>query len=719
MSIALIAPGRAMMVSHRQPVLWRPFGGATGSSGGAGAGAFSGPFPSAIAGLAGWWDAGTYAGLVDANGNPLPGWNNAVGGLADKSGTGNALSVYSYSGTGIAPQAIPRLNGTPSAPLGGVGRNAVVPPALPGPGYLLPQMDPDSGLKLVSAQFGSGSAWTIYLVWSRPNFVQAGAASQIALVTVAGAILLAADALPGTSQRLMLFPGAAQTVLTSILERRHTHSVIIRNKPGIGIDAWLDGVQVAVAVANPLPSNVAGAVLFLHNGSASGGAQCWFHEGATWTHALSSADITTLLSCATRWARGARKGVQLVVMGQSNAINAYNDGAWHLLAQGIAWHLGALAYNVMAGSSSVNGSAYTMAGGHGVSNAPFTGTVNYPGSFLADPGDGSDPSTWGLGADGLAVQAFLAAQPSIDAADIALLLWPWTETDSTRSYAEKAYYQDSVVRLLSLTRGMLSRSAASLPLLVWNAIPIGVGTNGGIQMVREATANIVAMSGQNVTVGWPQTSDSNPAGGSWNPVTGQFTSPYNGVSADYDHRDATDLLRFGKIAAPVAARAILAATGGDTEASIPAGIPVVGGPAISHVYQAIANTPTLIITVVHDAGTDLIVPLLAATGQGFAVMDGGSAASPGPIISATACVRLSPTQLQITLASAPSNAQSGLLLFYPYGYGNIFRGNAVTDNFASIAKPSGWDIGADLGSAWTLSYPLAATTTPIPVSSTP
>ena len=714
-SVAFIAPGRAMLRAPGAVALWR----STAASSPGNGGSFTGPYPSSIAGLTGWWDAGSYAGLVDANGNALPNWNNPVGGLVDKSGSGNSLPVYSFAGSGIAPQATPRLNGTPAGSLGGVGRNTVPAPSVPATGYLLPQMDPDSGFVLPSAQLGAASAWTIYLVWSRPNFAQGTTAPQIALLTISGVIVLAADAVAGQNQRLILFPGIAQTVLTSALERRHTHSIIIRNTSGTGVDVWLDGTRVATTAANPLPSSLSGTLLFLHSGAASGAAQCWFHEAATWTHALSGADVTALLACATRWTRGARKGVQLLVMGQSNAINAYNAGAWHLLAQGIAWHLGALAYNVMAGNSAMNDNVYTMAGGHGVSNAPFCGNPIYPGSFLADPGDGSDPSGWQLGADGLAVQAFLATQPSIDKADISLLVWPWTETDSTRGYTEKTYYQDAVERLLSLTRALLSSHAASLPLMMWNAIPIGVGTNGGIQMVREVAAAVTGAAGQNAIIGLPQTCDSNPAGGSWNPATGQFTSPYDGISADYDHRDATDLLRFGRIAAPVAARAILAATGGDTESSIPPGIPAIGGPVISHVYQATAFSTTLTITVTHDAGTDLLVPLLAAAGQGFAVMDGGSVASPGPIISATACVRLNPTQLQLTLASTPSNSQSGLLLFYPYGYGNIFRGNAVTDNFAFLSKPPGWDIGADLGSAWTVNYPLAATTVPIPVSSAP
>ena len=55
------------------------------------------------------------------------------------------------------------------------------------------------------------------------------------------------------------------------------------------------------------------------------------------------------------------------------------------------------------------------------------------GSFLTNPGDGSTPITWSLGADGEALQTWVQQYTALeDAADIAVIFWPWSETDSAR-----------------------------------------------------------------------------------------------------------------------------------------------------------------------------------------------------------------------------------------------------------------------------------------------
>ena len=454
----------------------------------------------------------------------------------------------------------------------------------------------------------------------------------------------------------------------------------------------------------------------MHEMDLQGAAQLWFHEMATWERALDAADLTTLVACGGRWVLGARKGSSLLIMGQSNSSYFVASGGAQLMANGLAWYWGALAGNIVFQPSGtyLNPARYTQVNGHPISNstAPLFSPGVGNGTFLTNPGDGSSPSTWALGPDGLATEAFLIGSSAIpaaaDLADIAAIVWPWTEQDSTAPYSQKALYSGTVVQLAALTRGMLGRTATQLPLLMWNALPYE--TDAGVQMVRESVADIAATPSQNLRIFVAQTADSIPLSATYDAASGTWTG------GDPAHRDETDEVAFGLRGAHVAARAALAASFGDTLISIPLGMPL-AGPFITHAYQR--SGTEIVITLTHDSGTDILVPLQAVNGAGWAVMDGGSVASPGPIITATAANRIDTTHLLVTLASTPANSTSECQIFYPYGSTQIGRGDAVTDNFSTLGWPAGWDMAGDLGQAWAIDFPVQATTYGFALSSTP
>ena len=212
--------------------------------------------------------------------------------------------------------------------------------------------------------------------------------------------------------------------------------------------------------------------------------------------------------------------------------------------------------------------------------------------------------------------------------------------------------------LLALERGMLRARAASLPQVWWSAIPFDYGNNDpGTQMQREVVADMAADPTQNVTVVLPQTADSLPRsiGGPplvYDPTTGIWSG------GDPLHRDIPDNQRFGMLAAPLVARASWRPRAATRISAIPAGVPAMGGPVVSHVYRQ-SNT-VLVVTVQHDGGTDLIVPATqAARGIGL----GGDGwrlrrRRPGRSSTATACARLNADAVADHAGAGPGQCQS-------------------------------------------------------------
>ena len=268
MSVIMIAPGKVMAVGSGHVALWKPLIAEGGD----------GVLPVAtglasIPDLLGWWDASHFASGLDGAGQPIGAWHQATAFVKDRSTTAQPLAVYTSRPSSIQSAMIPRLAGTK----GGIGASTR------GTGVLTPALTPYHGLVYEGRSPSSGANWTWWIVWSRPNWRQGtNLDGQPGTILSVGSVpILQIDNKAGNG-RLILFPGGANIVLNSAMTRRHTHSIILRNTVDGGVDIWLDGHLLIKGVQNGLPASPNDPLLLLHDGSAFGAAQCWFHEAATW-----------------------------------------------------------------------------------------------------------------------------------------------------------------------------------------------------------------------------------------------------------------------------------------------------------------------------------------------------------------------------------------------------------------------------------------------------
>jgi hypothetical protein len=399
--------------------------------------------------------------------------------------------------------------------------------------------------------------------------------------------------------------------------------------------------------------------------------------------------------------------IALFQHGQSNSnFFTFSDGAALLQAECVSAWLGG------AGTPAITGQMASCVEG----TAVYCGISGY-GSYLTYTADTVGAAQAAVySGEGAAMMAAINALTSGQKAATLGMLVDWGEADSLFAgtgyagiggfgYGDKPVYKAALQNDFAQIRAAFGKTAAQLPILIFG---VTYGSSQGYAMVREAWAELAADPANNMVWGLQQTGDDITRGDNWNSSTGLVTA---GTSILYGHVDNTTNLIFAGRSSLAFARIIAASQG------LPAGnIPSVLGAGIGpKIVAAHLSGATVTCTIQHDAGNDLIVPLLASQGVGFSVMDGGTAGAPSTQIQATACARVDATHIEITLASAPVNPAASCTLFYPQGAANaaqplqpIGRGCAVTDNFATVLAAEGMTLPSVAGAAWNGNYPICS-----------
>ena len=221
---------------------------------------------------------------------------------------------------------------------------------------------------------------------------------------------------------------------------------------------------------------------------------------------------------------------------------------------------------------------------------------------------------------------------------------------------------------MSVVRKALGRSAADLPWMVPMIQPFGYGSAAGHDLVRRAWVDIANLPG--------------------NPYGVFIVSRNNGdTDINYGVKNFGDAHMNEADCKQMAVRDGLIIARIFQQRHYTDGLNIAApsvGPSIVSAQKV--NSNTVRVTVKQDTGTDFTIGPDAALGLGWKVQDGGK-----NDIAARACTRISPTTLQVALASPMTSASPTIT--YAAGGGRLAvgdtsgHGNAVYDNAAWPGNP--------------------------------
>jgi len=639
---------------------------------------YTGPMLSTMSsGVLGWWDAGSAPDLLDSTGAATG--TGVVATVRNKS-AGAALALEPYDAGGIVNggsttgyRFVPRLVGTESGIRNRMNDNAGE--NAPVPGFT-------SVVNLRNVTLGSAVAGTWYQVWSKVNREQTGqfgASTSSPVLKHGTVVLVQASNVGDGTDRLTLFPGTASSRDLGAIPTRYTQSLtLVMTATGL-VDVWLKDIRVATGIANPLPATVTATLAMAE---ACDLHECWLAD-----HALSTAELATLLtgatSCSKRWARGERILPLLAIIGQSNAGKMGIAGGYNMLGEACRWALGSLGVDITSGVDRNPQRPTTVYGGTPLIQRPGqTGTASYIDRF----GGTTDPATWPYATPGTSFISFFTGLSATDKGRLAGLLWTYAENDADHGYADKANYQASRQRIIA---GM--RTACGIPTLpvysfnTWSfggTTVLGSGSDDGGQALREVFDAAIATPAQYETRILHNLADADYSTG-----------------GDTAHMSDATYQRFGARAGLVLASLL----GRDGSAAPMASLPTTG----PRITSATLQTPTtILVTIQHDQGTDIRVG--APSDVGWTVFEGWtSPTAVGTNRVVQSCARVDATHLLLTLTTAVVGAASTVRLWPAYGQRRTLPGGSPLDNFSQTV--TGLALTAQLGSAYTQDYPIAIT----------